>query len=97
MQTDDLYNTRLERILKSVALETPDRVPVVLEYSGFAAYVTGTPMADFLRSAVTNLEAMIQAFDAVGDGDAINYGSFWPPGEKHPMPGKPGAKRGYRY
>ena len=66
MQTDDLYNTRLERILKAVALETPDRVPVVLEYSGFAAYVTGTRMADFLRSPVTNLEAMIQAFDAVG-------------------------------
>ena len=75
---ESLYQTRLERILKAVALETPDRVPVVLEYSGFAAYVTGTRMADFLRCPETNLDTMIKAFDMVGDADAINYGSFWP-------------------
>ena len=80
MQTEDLYNARLKRILKTVALEKPDRTPVVLEYSGFAAYVTGTRMADFLRSPITNLETMIRAYDMVGDADAINYGSFWPYG-----------------
>ena len=61
-------------------MEKPDRVPVVLEYSGFAAYVTGTPMAEFLRCPATNLETMIRAFDMVGDADAINSGSFWPYG-----------------
>ncbi len=66
--------------MKTVALERPDRVPVVLEYSGFAAYVTGTPMAEFLRSPDKNLETMIQAYRMVGDADAINYGSFWPYG-----------------
>ena len=80
MKTEELYNSRLERILKAVALEKPDRVPVVLEYSGFAAYVTGTRMADFLRSPETNLETMIRAFGMVGGADAINYGSFWPYG-----------------
>jgi len=80
MRTEDLYNQRLERILKAVALEEPDRTPVVLEYSGFAAYVTHTPMATFLRSPETNLKTMIEAFHLVGDGDAINYGSFWPYG-----------------
>ena len=55
MSTEDLYNQRLERILKAVALEKPDRTPVVLEYSGFAAYVTHTPMAEFLRSPKTNV------------------------------------------
>jgi len=80
MQTDDLYDTRLARILKAVALEKPDRTPVVLEYSGFAAYVTGTQMAEFLRCPTTNLETMTRAYDMVGDADAINYGSFWPYG-----------------
>ncbi|MBT8371934.1 MAG: uroporphyrinogen decarboxylase [Deltaproteobacteria bacterium] len=80
MKVDNLYNARLERILKAVALERPDRVPVVLEYSGFAAYVTATRMADFLRSPTLNLETMIQAYKLVGDADAINYGSFWPYG-----------------
>jgi len=60
MKKNDLYRERLTRILKAVALEAPDRTPVVLEYSGFAAYVTNTQMAEFLRSPTTNLETMIQ-------------------------------------
>jgi hypothetical protein len=80
MRTEDLYNQRLERILKAVALEEPDRTPVVLEYSGFAAYATQTPMAAFLKSPKTNIDTMIKAFELVGDADAINYGAFWPYG-----------------
>lgn len=80
MNTEDLYNQRLHRILKAVALEKPDRTPVVLEYSGFAAYATHTPMAAFLKSPRTNIDTMIKAFELVGDGDAINYGAFWPYG-----------------
>ena len=80
MRTEDLYHRRLTRILKAVALAEPDRVPVVLEYSAFAAYVTRTPMAAFLRSPQTNIDTMIQAFHLVGDGDAVNYGAFWPYG-----------------
>ncbi len=80
MKNHTRYQQRIDRILKAVALEKPDRIPVVLEYSGFAAYVTNTPMAEFLRSPVKNLETMIQAYHLVGDGDAINYGSFWPYG-----------------
>jgi hypothetical protein len=79
----ETVDTRLDRIRKAVALEAPDRVPVVLEYSGFAAHVTGTPMADFLRTAPASLEAMIETFSAIGGGDAINYGSFWPYGLCH--------------
>ncbi|MEN8244457.1 MAG: uroporphyrinogen decarboxylase family protein [Thermodesulfobacteriota bacterium] len=78
MENARLHDERLNRILTSVALEKPDRVPVVLEYAGFAAYVTNTQMAEFLRSPATNIATMIQAFEMVGDGDAINYGSFWP-------------------
>ncbi len=78
METTSLYDQRLSRILTAVALEKPDRVPVVLEYSGFAAHVTNTPMAEFLRSPGTNLDTMMRAFEIVGEADAINYGSFWP-------------------
>lgn len=78
MNTEELYQQRLSRILKAVALEKPDRTPVVLQYSGFAAQVTNTAMADFLSSPARNIEAMIQAYHLVGDGDAINYGAFWP-------------------
>ena len=80
MSSSNLYRQRLNRILTAVDLKKPDRTPVVLEYSGFAAYVTKTQMAEFLRSPTTTLETMIQAFGMVGDADAINYGSFWPYG-----------------
>ena len=43
-----LLNERLTRIKQAVALERPDRVPVVLEYGAFAAHVTNTPLPDFL-------------------------------------------------
>ena len=78
MKTEELYKRRLKRILDTVALEEPDRTPVVLEYSGFAAHVTRTPMAEFLRVPRTNIDTMIEAFQIVGEGDAMNYGSFWP-------------------
>ncbi len=80
MKSSTLYSQRLNRILKAVELKKPDRTPVVLEYAGFAAYVTKTPMAEFLRCPKTNLATMIKAFDLIGDADAINYGSFWPYG-----------------
>jgi hypothetical protein len=80
VENDRILAERLNRILMSIALEKPDRVPVVLEYSGFAAYVTGTQIADFLSSPMKNLETMIQAYHRVGGSDAINYGSFWPYG-----------------
>ena len=80
MKKEKLYQERLTRVLTAVALEKPDRIPVVLEYSGFAAYVTNTQMAEFLSSPTKNLETMILAYHMVGGGDAINYGSFWPYG-----------------
>jgi len=83
MPQDYLLEQRLNRILKAVALEKPDRTPVVLQYSGFAAYVTGTPMAEYLDTPSKATETMIRAYELVGDGDAINYGSFSPYGLCH--------------
>lgn len=73
-----LYQRRRRRIQRAVALERPDRTPVVLEYSGFAALACGVPLADFVTSPARATELMRQAYDLVGGGDAVNYGSFWP-------------------
>jgi len=76
-----LLNERLKRILTAVALEKPDRVPVVLEYAAFAAHVTHTPLPEFLLSLPKSVEVMIQAYQLVakkGAADAVNYGSFSP-------------------
>ncbi len=61
-------------------LEKQDRIPVVLEYSGFASNVTRTPMCEFIESPAAATQIMIQAYKMIGEADAINYGSFFPYG-----------------
>lgn len=80
MAHSSLLEERRDRLLKAVSLERPDRVPVVLEYAGFAAHVTGTPMAEFVRTPARATRTMIEAFQRVGEADAVNYGSFSPYG-----------------
>lgn len=78
-----LLEESLARIMKAVALQRPDRVPVVLEYASFAARVTNTPLPDFLLNLRKSVEVMIEAYKLVtqvGQADAINYGRFSPYG-----------------
>lgn len=76
--TQQVYQERLTRIERAVALERPDRVPVVLQYSGFAALACGAPLAELVSSPARATELMLAAQELVGGGDAMNYGSFWP-------------------
>jgi hypothetical protein len=67
---------RLGRILDAAALNTPDRVPVVLEYGGFAANVTGAPLPKFYTDPLYSLEKCIDAWRLVSEtaeADAIHY------------------------
>lgn len=73
-----LFEQRQKRICAAVALEKCDRTPVILEYAGFAARATGTPMGIFLSSLSISVRTMIQAFHLVGDADGIDYGSYSP-------------------
>ncbi|RTZ97250.1 MAG: hypothetical protein DSY89_10990 [Deltaproteobacteria bacterium] len=65
MQKKEKYQDRLSGILQAVALETPDRVPVVLEYAGFAAHVTQPPMVELLGNSQKNLGMTIEAWRMV--------------------------------
>jgi uroporphyrinogen-III decarboxylase len=69
MVDPELLKERRDRILKAVALEKPDRIPMVLEYSGFAANATKTEIADFISSPSKATETMIQAYKLIGGGD----------------------------
>ncbi len=78
METNTAFNRRLDRIQNAVALQKTDRVPVVLEYAGFAANVTNTPMSEFIKSQKNAIQTMLRAYELIGGGDAINYGSYSP-------------------
>jgi hypothetical protein len=71
----------MARIRTAVALERPDRVPVVLEYGAFAAHVTQTPLPEFLLDLRRSVEVMMAAYELVTKGaeaDGVNYGRFSP-------------------
>jgi len=88
MDRISMLEERKSRIFKAVSLERPDRVPVVLEYNGFAAFTTGTSMADFVSTPAMATRAMIEAYGSIGGGDAVNYGSFFSQDAIfRPMPG----------
>jgi uroporphyrinogen decarboxylase-like protein len=81
MDTQTTMDQKAERILQAVALERPDRVPVVLEYASFAAQATETPLPEFLLNMERSAEVMIEAWDLLNEdheADAINYGSYSP-------------------
>ncbi len=81
MNSKSLLCERMHRIKKAVALEKPDRVPVVMEYGAFAAHVTNTPLPEFLLNLKRSVEVMIEAYRLVADvaeADAVNYGRFSP-------------------
>jgi len=78
VETNQLLEKRKTCILNAVALEKQDSVPVVLEYAGFAAHVTGTPMSEFISTPARATQTMIDAYKLVGGADAVNFGSFSP-------------------
>ena len=81
MDQQSLLDQRMVRIRKAVALERPDRVPVVLEYAAFAARATRTPLPEFLLDPRRSVEVMIEVFRLATQGaeaDGVNYGRFSP-------------------
>jgi uroporphyrinogen-III decarboxylase len=76
MNKASLLNERQSRINKAMALERPDRTPVVLLYTLFAAKVTGQPFSEFCQSIDKSAEAMIKAFEMCGDADGTDYIGF---------------------
>jgi hypothetical protein len=77
MSKAQLLKERQTRIFRAIGLEKPDRTPVVLEYAGFAAKVTNTPLPEFLGSLSKSVDVMIKAFQIIGDGDGIDYGVYF--------------------
>jgi hypothetical protein len=73
MKKIDKYNERYQRIMDTIRFKASDRVPVVLEYAGFAARVVGVPMDEYVSSYEYTTEVMIKAYEKIGDGDGINY------------------------
>lgn len=75
MINSTLYQERKSRITKSIALEKPDRTPVVLGVAAFAATATGMTIADFDSDLDNATKAMIGTFKMF-DVDSLDHPTF---------------------
>jgi len=73
MKLSEKYKERRKRIMDTIHLKETDRVPVVLEYAGFAARAVGVPMNEYVSSCEYSTQVMIRAYQKIGGGDGINY------------------------
>lgn len=75
---DGSLDQRLQRILRAVAVEPTDRIPVVLCAAGWCARVAGLTLADYCSDSLRSAQAAIAAFAAIETADAMEYVAFDP-------------------
>ncbi|MBW1862572.1 MAG: uroporphyrinogen decarboxylase [Deltaproteobacteria bacterium] len=76
MNKDTLLKERQTRIDKAIALDRPDRVPVIVSYALWAATVTGVPFPEFCVSVEKSGNKMIEAFELCGGADGLEFAGF---------------------
>lgn len=67
--TQELYNERLERVNKALALEKTDRTPVILQMDGFCATHMGYTLADLCKGVKESNKIMLESLKDLGDVD----------------------------
>lgn len=72
----ELYNERLKRIKAAVALEKPDRVPVVPLGDSFCAKHLGVKLSEFCTIPELSNQTMLKSFAALGEVDGIQHCGF---------------------
>ncbi|MBV7274730.1 uroporphyrinogen-III decarboxylase [Clostridium sp. PL3] len=67
--TQELYNERLTRFRKAVALEKPDRTPVVMMADSFCAVQMGVKLSEFAKSIEYSNKVIVDALKKFKDFD----------------------------
>ncbi|WP_411681029.1 uroporphyrinogen decarboxylase family protein [Clostridium thailandense] len=65
----ELYNERLGRLNKTLALEKTDRPPVILQMDGFCATHMGYTLAELCKGVKESNKIMLESLKALGDVD----------------------------
>ncbi|MGD0153546.1 MAG: uroporphyrinogen-III decarboxylase, partial [Thermacetogeniaceae bacterium] len=95
MTNAELLAEKKARLAKVIALEKPDRTPVILMEDSFCAVHMGVKLSDFCSSLKRENEVMVSSIKAMGpdvDGVTAPYGAgnLFPMvfGTKVKLPGK---------
>ncbi|HEY3425520.1 MAG TPA: uroporphyrinogen decarboxylase family protein [Negativicutes bacterium] len=78
----ELFKERTKRLKQAIALEKPDRTPVILTADAFHAMQMGVKLSDFCASVKTSHKTMLKSMQALGDvdgaGGAFGSAKFFP-------------------
>jgi Uroporphyrinogen-III decarboxylase len=75
----ELYNERLNRIKAAIAIEKPDRVPVVIANDAFAANHMGVKMSEYIKDPALCNKTMVDSVLALGGVDGVQLVLASPP------------------
>ncbi len=68
----ELLAERKERVRKAIALEKPDKTPMILMADAFCAKHMGVKLSDFCRSLKAANQTMLASAKALGDFEGLN-------------------------
>ncbi|MGD9119027.1 MAG: uroporphyrinogen decarboxylase family protein, partial [Dehalococcoidia bacterium] len=80
-EANKLYRERVTRFIKTIKLEEPDRVPVMLPTGNFPAYHAGLDLRTIMYDPEALLKAWIKFMDDFGDMDSFRGPSLTSPGK----------------
>jgi hypothetical protein len=80
-EAKQLYNARVNRLIKAIKLEEPDRVPVMLPMGNSPAYWGGGNLRTLMYDYKKTREIWIQYMAAFGDMDVFEGPAFVPSGK----------------
>ena len=71
-EAEELYKTRVERFIKALKLEEPDRVPVMLPVHSYPAHYGGSNFHGMMYDYEKMRECWIKFMDDFGDMDTFS-------------------------
>lgn len=75
----ELYNEHLNRLRTVVAMEKPDRTPIVFNASAFCVRYAGGKLSDLVTNVEYGNELILKGMQAIGDIDSIEIAGDYPP------------------
>jgi uroporphyrinogen-III decarboxylase len=80
-EAEKLYKERVNRFIKAIKMEEPDRVPVMLPTGNFPAYWGGSNFRTLMYDYEKGREIWKKYMEAFGDMDTFNGPSYIPSGK----------------
>ncbi|MCR4437400.1 MAG: uroporphyrinogen decarboxylase family protein [Clostridiales bacterium] len=75
----ELYNERLTRFKKAIALEKPDKTPMQWDGDAFCANLMGVKLSEFAVNPELSISTLIRSMNELGDVDVVDVGATYAP------------------